>query len=67
MIISERHKKACELIECHCIEAGMNEFSAHGPLHNALVKIFNRLECAEERAARAEELVWKPISGESVG
>jgi hypothetical protein len=56
MINNERHKKAISVLERHCISAGMDEDEVNGPLHNALVRTFSRIERLEERAAKAEEL-----------
>lgn len=55
MLISKRHKKACDILESNCIAQGMDEFHARAHLHNALVKLFNRIERAEERAAKTKE------------
>jgi cystathionine beta-lyase family protein involved in aluminum resistance len=55
MINTKRHQKVVESIVKQCTDHGLDDIG-QCCLNNALVKIFKRLELAEVRAAKAEEL-----------
>ena len=54
MILSDRGKKHVEAITKYCLENGMEDVSMMG-LRNHLVRLVNRIEILEERAAKQKE------------